>query len=90
MFRGRRWLAFAALLPAALNLLLWGLGVAVHSSACPTWCLMCVNTCPVAGLDLSWLVALGVVGNYLLILTVPVSLLAFVVVWLLARRAVAT
>lgn len=81
-----RWAVVAALLPVLLTTGLWVAGTFVHSLACPAWCLMCVNTCPVGGVDLSWLVAWGVIGHYFLALTGPISALLLAVVVLLRRR----
>ena len=51
---------------------------------------MCTTTCPVAGLDLSWLAAWGVLSPYLLLFTVPLSAILLAIIILRRRRAVAT
>ena len=83
-----RWLPLLAVVPVLLPLLIWAAGTLVHSSACPTWCLTCTNTCPVAGYDLSWLIAWGILSPYLLLLAAPLSGVLLVIIFVRRRRAV--
>ena len=85
-----RWTLVAALLPAVLPALVWVVGALVRSLACPAWCLTCTHSCRVAGLDLSWLTAWGVVSPYLLLFTAPVSAVLVIIAISGRRREVAT
>ena len=85
-----RWAVIGALVPAVLPALLWSIALLVRSTVCPLWCLTCLNSCVVAGLDLSWLLAWGIIGPDLLLVTAPVSALSLGIVLVLRRRAIAT
>ena len=85
-----RWALIGALVPAVLPALLWSIAMFVRSTVCPLWCLTCSNSCMLAGLDLSWLIAWANIGPGLLLVTAPVSALLVGIVLVLRRRVIAT
>jgi len=68
-------LAFVGL-PTILILVLMLVGLALHSTSCPTWCLTCVTPCSLMGINLDWLMTLGLIyAPPLLCVALPVLFL---------------
>jgi hypothetical protein len=83
-----RWATAISAFFAFMPLFLWLAATGVYRRWCSDWCLTCTHQCTVAGLDLSWLLAYGIVlSPCLLFITTPLFLVLLSALVFSRRRA---